>query len=138
MAVDIGVVPKISGFSMQKHDDQHKMWAHALDIYSSSQFSFSLAASLSRPHVPILTGASVVNVSNYVQKLPNVNGDNLTELDSHSAQAPIKLTTMGVDPETKQASLILMLSFTGKIGHWAHQLPRFCITLTLCPNLLSL
>ena len=31
----------------------------------------------------------------------------------------MRLTTMGVDPETKQASLILMSSFTGKLGHWA-------------------
>jgi hypothetical protein len=28
---------------------------------------------------------------------------------------------MGVDPDTRQASLILMSSFTGKLGHWAHQ-----------------
>ena len=53
--------------------------------------------------------------------LPNVNGDNLTELDSHLAQAPIKLTTMGVDPDIRQASLILMPSFTGKLGHWSSQ-----------------
>jgi len=47
--------------------------------------------------------------------------DNLTELDSHLAQAPIKLTTMGVDLDTRQASLILMSSFTGKLGHWVQQ-----------------
>jgi hypothetical protein len=46
-----------------------------------------------------------------------VNGDNSTELDSHLAQAPIKLTTMGVDLDTRQASLIIMSSFTGKLGH---------------------
>jgi hypothetical protein len=63
----------------------------------------------------------VVSISNYIQKLPNVNGDNLTELDSHFTQAPIKLTTMGVDPETRQASLILMFYFTRKLGHWAQQ-----------------
>ena len=50
-----------------------------------------------------------------------MNGDNLTELDSHLAQAPIKLTAMGVDSDTIQASLILMSSFTGKLGHWAQQ-----------------
>jgi hypothetical protein len=48
-----------------------------------------------------------------------VNGDNLNELDSHLAQAPIKLRAMGVDPDTRQASLILMSSFTGKPGRWA-------------------
>jgi hypothetical protein len=83
LGIDTGIVPKISSFSMHKHDDQHKIWAHALAIYSSTQFSISLAASQRRPHVPKLTGTSVVNVSNYIQKLSNVNGGNLTELDSH-------------------------------------------------------
>jgi hypothetical protein len=45
LVIDTDIVPKIPGFPMQKHDDQHKMWAHALVIYSSTQFSFSLAAS---------------------------------------------------------------------------------------------
>jgi hypothetical protein len=31
----------------------------------------------------------------------------------------MRLTTMGVDPENKQASLILISSFIGKLGHWA-------------------
>ena len=75
---------------MQKYD-QHKMWAHALAIYSSTQFSMMLAASQRRPNVPKITRAPVVSVSNYIQKLPNVNGDILTELDSHLAKVPIKL-----------------------------------------------
>ena len=114
-------MPKIACFSMQKHDDKHKMWAYALAIYSSTQFSVLLAASQRRPNVPKLIETSIVGISNYIQKLPNVNGDNLNELDSHLAQAPIKLATMGVDPDTKQASLILMSFLTGKLGHWAHQ-----------------
>ena len=33
----------------------------------------------------------------------------------------MRLTSMGIDLETKQASLLLMSSFTGKSGHWAQQ-----------------
>jgi hypothetical protein len=121
LGIDTGIVSKIAGFPMQKHDDQHKMWAHALAIYSSTQFSVLLAAFQRRPNVPKLTETPIVGISNYIQKLPNVNGDILNELESHLAQAPIKLTTMGVDPDTRQASLILMSSFTGKLGHWAQQ-----------------
>ena len=29
LGIDTGIVPHISGFPMQKHDDQHKMWAQA-------------------------------------------------------------------------------------------------------------
>jgi len=64
LGIDTGIVLKIFGFPMQKYDDQHKMWAHVLAIYSSIQFSISLVASQRRPHVPKLTGASEVNVSN--------------------------------------------------------------------------
>ena len=63
-----GIVPKIDGFPMQKHDDQHQMWAHALAIYSSTQISMMLVASQRRPNVPKLTGAPVASVSNYIQK----------------------------------------------------------------------
>jgi hypothetical protein len=119
LGIDTGIVPKIVGFPMQKHDDQHKMWAHALAIYTSTQFSVLLVASQRRPNVPKLIGTPVVGISNYIQKLPNVSGDNLNVLDSHMAQAPIKLRAMGVDHDTRQANLILMSSFTGKLGHWA-------------------
>jgi hypothetical protein len=36
LGIDTGIVPKIFGFPMQGHDDQHSMWAHALAIYSST------------------------------------------------------------------------------------------------------
>ena len=51
-----------------------------------------------------------MHVSAYIQKLPNVTGDDILALDAHLAQAPMRLKAMGVDPETKQASLILMSS----------------------------
>ena len=71
--------------------------------------------------IPKLCGTPVLNVFAYIQKLPNVIGDDISELDEHLAQAPMRLTTMGVDPESKQDSLILTSSFTGKLGHWAQQ-----------------
>jgi len=95
------------------------MWAHALSIYSSTKFSFSLVASQRRPNVPKLTRARVVSVSEYIQKIPNVNGAILTELDSHLAQTSIKLISMGVYLDTRQANLILLSYFMGKLGHWA-------------------
>jgi hypothetical protein len=68
LGIDTGIVPKIASFPMHKNNDQHKMWAHALAIYSSTQFSMMLAASQRRPNVPKLTGAPVVGISNYIQK----------------------------------------------------------------------
>ena len=89
---------------MLKRDDQHKRWANALAIYGSSAFAFSLKNSRNRPHVPMLSRAPVINYFAYIQKLPNVIGDDISELDAHLAHARMRLTTKGVDPETKQAS----------------------------------
>ena len=115
---------------MQKHDDQHKQWVHALAIHDSSAFAINVRTSRSRPHVPMLSGTPVLNVSAYIQKLPNVTGDVISELDAHLAQAPMRLTAMGADPETNQANLILMSSFTGKLRHWAQQNTEALYSLT--------
>ena len=80
LGIDIGIVPTISGFNMQKHDDRHKLWAHALAIYGSSKLPFSLKTSTRRPDVPKLSGTSVLNVFAYVQSylmLPNTIYRNL-------------------------------------------------------------
>jgi len=69
LCIDTGIVPKIVGFPMQKHDVQHKMWAHALAIYNSTQFSVLLAASQRRPNVPKLTGAPIFGISNYIKEV---------------------------------------------------------------------
>jgi len=77
--------------------------------------------SILRPHVPTLSGTPIFYVSAYIQKLPNVTSNDIAELDAYLSQAPIRLTSRSVDPETNQASLILMSFFTGKLGHWAQQ-----------------
>ena len=112
LGIDPGIVPINVGYNMQKHDDRHNLWAHALGIYGSSKMAFHLQTSRLRPDVPKLSWTPVLNVSAYVQKLPNVTSDDITQLDAHLAQALLRLTTMGVDNETKQANSILMSSFT--------------------------
>ena len=68
LGIDTGVVPKIFGYNMQKHEDRHQLWAHALAIYGSDKFDFSLRTSRFRPGVPILDGTPVMNVFAYIQK----------------------------------------------------------------------
>ena len=50
----------------------------------------------------------------------------------------MRLTSMGVDLETKQASLILMSSFTGKLGHWAQHNTEALYMLTSVTQLVDL
>jgi len=130
LGIDTSIEPKISGFNMQKHVDQHKPWARALAIYGSFQLAFSLKTSNRRLDILKLSGTSILNVSAYIQKIPNVIGDDISELDTHLAHVPMRLTAMGFDHATKQASLILMSSFIGKFGHWTQQNNKALYSLT--------
>ena len=123
---------------MQKHEDRHRLWAQALAYYGSNKVAAVLRTSRLRPHVPTLSGTLVINVSAYIQNLPNAIGDDIVTLYAHLAQAPMRLTTMGVDLETKQASLILMSSFTGKLGRWAQLNTEALYTLTFVTQLVDL
>jgi len=123
---------------MQKHEDQYQRWTHALAIYGSNKVAFNLKTSRLRPDVPTLSGIHVLNVHAYIQKLPNVPGNDIPTLDSHLAQTPMRLAAMGVDPKTKQASLILMSSFIGKLGHWAQQNIEALYSLTFVTQLVDL
>jgi hypothetical protein len=138
VGIDKGVVPKISGYTMQKHEEWHQLWAHALAIYGSDKVASSLRTSRFRPHIPTLFGTHVMNVFAYIQKLPNVTGDDIIALDAHLAQAPMRMTSMGVDVDTKQASLIIMSPFTGKEGHWAQKNTEALYSLTSVNQLVDL
>ena len=65
LGIDIGIVPNIVSFSMQKHDDQHTRWSHSLAIYGYFIMAFTLKTSNRGPDVPKLSGTLVVNVSAY-------------------------------------------------------------------------
>ncbi len=104
---------------MQNHNDRHRLWTHALAIYGSFKMAFSLRTSIGRADVPRLIGTPVIIVSAYIQKFPNVTGVDISKLDAPLVQAPMRMTPMGVDPKTKQASLIIMSSFAGKLGNSA-------------------
>ena len=67
IGIDIGIVPKNVCFIMKNHDYHYKVCAHALAIYGSSAFAFSLKTSRSRHDVPMLSGTPVLNVSVYIQ-----------------------------------------------------------------------
>ncbi len=95
---------------MQKHEDRHQLGAHPLAICNSSKVVVRLRTSRSRQNVPTLPGTPVLNVFAYIQNLLNVTDEDIATLDAHLDHAPMRLITMGVDSETKQASIILMSS----------------------------
>jgi len=66
LCIDTSVVPKTIGFNMQKHNDQHKLWAHTLAIYGSSAFAINLRTSRRLFDVPRLSKTPVLNVFAYI------------------------------------------------------------------------
>ena len=46
-----------------------------------------------------------------------MTSENISELDARLAQAPMRLANVGIDLETKLASLIIMSSLIRKLGH---------------------
>jgi hypothetical protein len=103
--------------------------------------AFHLKTSRCKPDVPKLSRTPVLNVSAYFQKLPiNVTGDDISILDAHLAQVPMRLASMSVDFETKQTSLILihMSAFTWKSKRWTqHNIETLC-SLTSLTHLVDL
>ena len=90
LGIDTSIVPNTSGYNMQKYEDRHQIWTHALAICGLDKVTFNLRSSRLRPDVPTLFGTPILNVFVYIQKLPNVTGDDIIPtLDSHLAQAPM-------------------------------------------------
>ncbi len=61
LGIDRGIVPKISGYNMQKYEDRHQLWTRALAICGTDKVAFNLRTSILRPG-PILSGTRVLNV----------------------------------------------------------------------------
>jgi hypothetical protein len=83
LGIDTGIVPKVSGFNTQKHEDRHQLWTHVISIYGLNKVAFNLKPSRLRLDVPTLSRTHVLNVSTYIQNLPNVTNDDITTLDAH-------------------------------------------------------
>ncbi len=100
--------------------------------------AFYLKTSNVRADVPKLSGTTVLNVFACIQKLPNLTNEDISKHDAHLAPAPMRQTTMGVDPETKQASIIILSSFIVKLRHWAQHNTEALYGLTYVTHLVDL
>jgi hypothetical protein len=60
-----------------------------------------------------------VNVSRFLQKMEHCNGEDSVKLNNHLKQSRLKIQGFGINPDSNQAVVILVSSFTGKLGNWA-------------------
>ena len=71
--------------------------------------------------LPDLSGRAGVtaNLSRFLQKLELCNGENLEILHEHLKQSKLKIKGFGVDPNSREAVMVVVSSFTGSLGNWA-------------------
>ncbi len=60
-----------------------------------------------------------VNMIRFLQKIEHCNGEDSVKLNKHLKQSRLKIQGFGINPDTNQAVVVLVSSFTGKLGNWA-------------------
>jgi len=58
-------------------------------------------------------------VSRFLQKMEHCNGEDSVKLNNHLKQSRLKIHGFGIDPDSNQAVVILVSSFTCKLGNLA-------------------
>ena len=60
-----------------------------------------------------------VNMSRLLQNLEHCNGEDSTKLHNHLKHSRLKIQGFRINPNSKQAVVVLVSSFTWKLGNWA-------------------
>ncbi len=58
-------------------------------------------------------------MSQFLQKLEHRNGDDSTKLHSRFKQSRLKIRGFWINPNSEQDVVVLVSSFTWKLGNWA-------------------
>ncbi len=58
-----------------------------------------------------------VNMSRFLQRIEHCNGEDLVKLNNHLKQSRLKIQGFGINPDFNQIVVVLVSSFTGKLGN---------------------
>ncbi len=61
----------------------------------------------------------IVNMSRFLQKIEHCNGQDSVKLNNHLKQSRLKIQGFGINPHSNQVVVVLVFSFTCKLGNWA-------------------
>ncbi len=59
----------------------------------------------------------------FLQKIKYCTGENAEDLHDNLKQSKLKVKGFGIDPNSREAVIIVVSSFTGQLGNWAADTP---------------
>ncbi len=60
----------------------------------------------------------VVDMSRFLQEMEHCNGEDSIKLNNHLKQFKMKIKGFWINPDSNQVVVVLVFSFTGKLGNW--------------------
>jgi hypothetical protein len=115
LGADAGIIPLFHDKNvMRDFSDENGLWAAVLTVLKTRVPAKDL--DMNRH---LLESTDTVNMSRFLQKLEHCNGEDSTKLHNHFKQSILKIKGFGINPDSKQGVVVLVSSFTGKLGNWA-------------------
>jgi hypothetical protein len=117
LGADAGIVPQFPDKNaMHDFADENGIWAAVLVVLRTKMPAKDL--DMFR-YLNADGSKDTVNVSRFLQKMEHCNGEDSVKLNNHLKQSRLKIQGFGINPDSNQAVVILVSSFTGKLGNWA-------------------
>ena len=115
LGADAGIIPLFHDKNvMRDFSDEKGLWGAIVTVLKAKVPAKDL--DMNRH---LLQSTETVNMSRFLQKLEHCNGEDSTKLHNHLKQLKSKIQGFGINPDSKQGVVVLVSSFTGKLGNWA-------------------
>ncbi len=99
---------------MKDHIDNNGIWADTVKIMRAKAFNKDL-----RILDPAIRDNNLyTNMSRFVQKLEHCTGENAEVLRDHLKQTKFKIKGFGIDPNSREAVMVELSSFTRQLIIW--------------------
>ena len=101
---------------MRDYVDENGIWAAILVILETKMDAKDMDI---YRHLSPDGSKDTVNMSRFLQKMEHCNGENSIKLNNHLKQSKLKIQGFGINHDSNQVVVVLVSSFTRKIGNWA-------------------
>jgi hypothetical protein len=115
LGADAGIVPLFHDNNvMRDYVDENGIWAAVLVILKTKMDAKDLDM---YRHLNPDGSKAIVNMSRFLQKMEYCNGEDSINLNNHLKQSMLKMEGFGINPDSNQDVVVLVSSFTGKLGN---------------------
>jgi hypothetical protein len=115
MGADAGIIPLFHDkHVMRDFSDENGIWAAVLVALQTKMPPKELDMN---KYLNADGSKDMVNMSRYLQKMEHCNGEDSVKLNNHLKQSRLKIQEFRINPDSNQAVVILVSSFTCKFGN---------------------